>query len=35
LRQYAFVLQFAWQPKSPGSPPRPVAPPADDAGFAP
>jgi type IV pilus assembly protein PilM len=35
LRQYAFVLQFAWQPKSPGSLPRPVAPPADDAGFEP
>jgi type IV pilus assembly protein PilM len=35
LRQYSFVLQFAWQPRSPGSPPRPVAPrPADD-GFTP
>jgi type IV pilus assembly protein PilM len=35
LKQYAFVLQFAWQPTTPGAAPRPAAsaaPPAD-AGF--
>ncbi|MFM8414026.1 MAG: hypothetical protein ACKOCX_04805, partial [Planctomycetota bacterium] len=25
LKKYAFVLQFAWQPTSPGAPPRPAA----------
>lgn len=36
LKQYSFVLQFAWQPQSPGSL-RPAAPPppAADAGFSP
>jgi len=37
LKQYAFVLQFAWQPASPGSPRRTAAQPASpaDAGFTP
>jgi type IV pilus assembly protein PilM len=36
LKQYSFVLQFAWQPQSPGSlrPPPPTPAPAD-AGFTP
>jgi type IV pilus assembly protein PilM len=36
LKQYSFVLQFAWQPRSPGSL-RPAAPPAApaDTGFSP
>jgi type IV pilus assembly protein PilM len=35
LKQYSFVLQFAWQPQSPGSlrPPPPAAP--ADTGFSP
>jgi type IV pilus assembly protein PilM len=35
LKQYAFVLQFAWQPRSPGSVRPPVEPPPADAGFTP
>jgi len=36
LKQYAFVLQFAWQPTSPGSPRRPPAPAAPaPGGFIP
>jgi type IV pilus assembly protein PilM len=37
LKQYAFLLQFAWQPTSPGAAPRPAATAAAaaDAGFAP
>jgi len=35
LKQYAFVLQFAWQPRSPGSVRPPVEPAPADAGFAP
>lgn len=35
LRRYAFVLQFAWQPSSPGAPPRPAAAAAAAADFAP
>ena len=33
LKQYQFVLQFAWQPHSPGSPKRNIEPPPTDAGF--
>lgn len=35
LKQYAFVLQFAWQPLSPGSLRPPVESPPTDAGFTP
>lgn len=35
LKQYAFVLQFAWQPQSPGSLRRPAEPPPADAGITP
>jgi type IV pilus assembly protein PilM len=36
LKQYSFILQFAWQPQSPGSlRPPPPPPPAADAGFTP
>jgi len=35
LKQYSFVLQFVWQPATPGGPPRAAAPaaPAADPGF--
>jgi hypothetical protein len=35
LKQYAFVLQFAWQPRSPGSVRPPAEPAPADAGFTP
>lgn len=35
LKQYSFVLQFAWQPRSPGSLRPPVEPPPADAGVIP
>ena len=35
LKQYAFVLQFAWQPRSPGSVRSPVEPAPADAGLTP
>ena len=35
LKQYSFVLQFAWQPRSPGSLRPPAAAPPADAGFTP